>query len=180
MHIFVSHKKNNMEGFNEVILMGTVVTDPLINQVGEKGTTVATFRLVTNKSRKNQSGERETTPQFHTIKAWGKLADTIKTYVKKSQNVHVVGELQHRTYKAKDGTDRNISEVVIDEMVFVNTPALSKSKETVNDTQEAQEAQEAVNAFVASESPKATASSTATATAKDFASASEEDDDLPF
>lgn len=166
-----------MEGFNEVILMGTVVTDPLINQVGEKGTTVATFRLVTNKSRKNQNGERETTPQFHTIKAWGKLADTIKTYVKKSQNVHVVGELQHRAYKAKDGTDRNISEVVIDEMVFVNTPALSKSKETVNETQEAEEA---VNAFVASETPKATASSTATATAKDFASTSDEEDDLPF
>lgn len=172
-----------MEGFNEVILMGTVVTDPLINQVGEKGTTVATFRLVTNKSRKNQNGERETTPQFHTIKAWGKLADTIKTYVKKSQNVHVVGELQHRAYKAKDGTDRNISEVVIDEMLFVNTPALSKSKDTVNETQEAEEA---VNAFVASEAPKAAMSSnsnsnsTATATAKDFASSADEDDDLPF
>ena len=65
----------------------------------------------------NQQGERAS--DFFDVVAWRQLADLCGRYLAKGRKVAVVGELQNRSYDAKDGTKRYVTEVVADEVEFL-------------------------------------------------------------
>lgn len=72
--------------------------------------------------------DKDKTDFFHVI-AWNGLAETCGKYVKKGMKIAAVGELQARTYEAKDGTTRVSLDVSADEIEFLTFADDKKEKE---------------------------------------------------
>lgn len=101
---------------NKAILIGRLAQDPEVRTTGS-GTTVCTFRIAVNRRFPSQSGER--VADFFTIVAWRQLGETCGKYLAKGRMVSVIGEIQNRSYDAKDGSKRYITEIVADEVEFL-------------------------------------------------------------
>lgn len=103
---------------NKVQLIGNLGQDPeiLITNSGKKR---ARFSIATNETYKNQNGERITDTQWHTVIAWGNLADIVEKYVVKGQEVAVEGKLSNRNYQDKEGTTKYITEIVCNELLMI-------------------------------------------------------------
>ena len=78
---------------------------------------VCTFSIAVNR-RYSKQGEKTT--DFFNIVAWRTLADVCAKYLDKGKKVAVSGELQTRSYEAKDGSKRYITEIVADEVEFLS------------------------------------------------------------
>ena len=96
---------------NKVFLIGNLTKDPDVRTTGS-GTSVCTFRIAVQRRFANQQGERAS--DFFDVVAWRQLADLCGRYLAKGRKVAVVGELQNRSYDAKDVTKRYVTEVVAD------------------------------------------------------------------
>ena len=101
---------------NKAILIGRLAQDPEVRTTGS-GATVCTFRIAVNRRFPSQSGER--VADFFTIVAWRQLGETCGKYLAKGRMVSVIGEIQNRSYDAKDGSKRYITEIVADEVEFL-------------------------------------------------------------
>lgn len=97
---------------NKVHLVGNLGFDPEVREIA-KGRKVARLSVATNDSYRNASGERVTDTQWHTVVAWGQTAEMVERLLRKGSPVMLEGRLVHRSYEAKDGTKRYITEVVM-------------------------------------------------------------------
>lgn len=73
---------------------------------------VGSFDLAVNRNYKNANGEYDT--DFFKCIAWGNLAKTIHTYTSKGSQIAIEGRVENRTYQAQDGTNRYVTEVVVE------------------------------------------------------------------
>lgn len=105
---------------NKVILIGNLGKDPELRYTNS-GVAVATFSIATNESWKDPEGNLQERTQWHNIVAWRKLAEICGEYLKKGGKVYVEGRLQHRNYDDKNGVKRYVTEVVMDEMVMLDS-----------------------------------------------------------
>ena len=101
---------------NKAILIGNLTKDPEVRTT-PSGVTVCTFSIAVNRRGTNQAGER--IADFFNIVAWRQLGELCGKYLAKGRKVSVVGEIQTRSYDAKDGTKRYITEIVADEVEFL-------------------------------------------------------------
>lgn len=100
-----------MASVNRVTLIGNVGADPEVRQTAG-GVSVANFRMATSESWKDgATGERKTATEWHTLSAWGPVADVIARFVKKGSTLYVEGSLHTRKWQDKDGVDRWTTEV---------------------------------------------------------------------
>jgi single-strand DNA-binding protein len=113
-----------MKSFNQCTLSGNVGTMPVERTVNEKQ--VCDFSLGVHEGTKDH--EKTT---WYTVVAWGKLAETVKTYVKTGDPVLVSGRLHIRTYTDKQQIERTVVEVIATDIIF-----LSPKKEITADKQE--------------------------------------------
>ena len=102
---------------NRVILIGRLTADPELRYT-QSGTAVANFRLAVDRPFTNQSGERET--DFIPIVVWDKQAETCANYLNKGRLVAVDGRMQVRSYDAQDGSRRWVTEVVAQDVRFLD------------------------------------------------------------
>ena len=102
---------------NKTILIGNVCADPTMSST-PAGVTVCTFSVAVDRRFKDAHGEKVT--DFFRVQAWRQLGDVCGKYVKKGMKVGVIGELQARTYEAKDGTTRMSLDVNADEVEFMS------------------------------------------------------------
>ncbi|MES2864654.1 MAG: single-stranded DNA-binding protein [Bacteroidota bacterium] len=103
---------------NRVQLIGHVGQDPEVKTVNNKK--VAHITLATNDSYKNDKGEKVEQTEWHRLSAWGKTAEIIEKYVTKGKEIAIEGKLTHRSYDDKEGVKRYITEVVINEVLFLS------------------------------------------------------------
>ena len=101
---------------NKCIFIGNLSKDPELRTT-PNGVSVATFSIAVNRRFKDANGEKKT--DFINIVCWRQLAEMCGKYLTKGKKVAVVGELQTRSYDAKDGTKRYITEIVADEVEFL-------------------------------------------------------------
>ena len=87
----------------------------------ENGRKVARFSLATNEYYKDGKGEKQTDTNWHTVVAWGKVADIIQKYAEKGKEIGIVGKLKTRTYTMDDGNQRYVTEVVADEILLMGS-----------------------------------------------------------
>jgi single-strand DNA-binding protein len=106
---------------NRVTLIGNLTRDPELKYTPQ-GTAVCTFGLATNREWTDSSGQKQEGAEFHRIVAWGKLGEICSQLLIKGQKAFVEGRLQTRQWKTQDGSDRQVTEVVIEEMIALNTP----------------------------------------------------------
>ena len=109
---------------NKITLIGNLTHDPEVRST-PSGVTICSFTIAVNRRFANQSGEKQT--DFFRINAWRQLGDTCARYLQKGRKVAVVGELQARTYEAKDGTTRMSLDVSADEVEFLTPKAADDS-----------------------------------------------------
>lgn len=104
---------------NKITLIGRLTKDVEL-RFTQTGKEVANFTLSVDRPFKNQQGEKEA--DFIRIVAWGKLAEVCANYIGKGRLVAVDGRLQIRSYEGDDGQRRYITEVVANEVVFLDKP----------------------------------------------------------
>ena len=103
---------------NKVFLIGRLVRDPELRYTGTN-IPVATFSIAVNRNYANAAGEREA--DFINIVVWRKQAENVKNYVKQGSQVAIDGKIQTRTYDDQNGQKRYITEVVADNVQFLDS-----------------------------------------------------------
>ena len=104
---------------NKVQLIGNLTRDPELRYTPQ-GTAVCTIGLATNRSWTTDSGEKREDTEFHRIVAWNKLAELCSQLLFKGRKIYVEGRLQTRTWTGQDGSQRQTTEVVIEEMIILD------------------------------------------------------------
>src|SRR2546421_6877529 len=99
---------------NQVQLIGNLTRDPEFRYTS-KEKPFCTFGLATSRSWIADSGERKEETEYHRIIAWNLLAEICSKYLTKGTKVYVRGRIAYRTYEAQDGTQKSVTEIVIDD-----------------------------------------------------------------
>jgi single-strand DNA-binding protein len=107
---------NNMR--NKVTLIGHLGNAPELKTFeGDKK--MVRVSIATTDVYKNKKGERVSDTTWHTLIAWGGLADTMSKYTQKGSEVAVEGKLVNRTYTDKEGVKRYTTEVHMNDLLLL-------------------------------------------------------------
>jgi single-strand DNA-binding protein len=109
-----------MKSVNKVILLGNLTRDPELRHTENKKP-VCSFGLATNRNWVSYTGEKHEETEFHRLVAWDKLAEMCHQFLRKGRKVYVEGRLQTRSYKDKDGAEKSVTEIVVLEMVMLDS-----------------------------------------------------------
>lgn len=96
---------------NRVVLIGRLTKDPELRFTPGTGSAVTTLTLAVDRYN-TKTGQREA--DFIPIVIWGKQAESVANYMSKGSQIAISGRIQTRSYDAKDGTKRYVTEVVAD------------------------------------------------------------------
>lgn len=105
---------------NKVILMGRLTKDPDVKYT-QTGKVVAQFTLAVDRPFKDVNGNKEA--DFIPIVVWGKAAELVGNSCQKGHRLLVDGRLQIRSYEAKDGTKRWVTEIIANGVEFIERKA---------------------------------------------------------
>jgi len=111
-------KINIMSLRNKVTLIG--YTGKEVEMVNfDNGNVKAQVSLATSDHYTNAKGEKVEETQWHTLVAYGKVADIFQKYVHKGKEISVEGKLMYRSYDDKEGIKRYITEIRVDEILLL-------------------------------------------------------------
>lgn len=99
---------------NKVILGGRLTADVELKQT-TSGISVCSFSLAVNRKGK------EAQTDFIDCQAWRQTAEFISKYFRKGSSICIVGNIQKRAWKDKNGENRYATEVIVDEAMFVDS-----------------------------------------------------------
>lgn len=105
---------------NKASLIGNLTRDPELRYTPQ-GTAVCTFGVATNRQWTTEAGEKREDAEFHRIVAWTKLAELCAQLLSKGRKVYVEGRLQTRNWTTQDGNPRTTTEVVISDMIILDS-----------------------------------------------------------
>lgn len=103
---------------NSVNLTGRLTRDPEL-RVSQSDIAVGNFTLAVNRNFTDRNGERQA--DFINCVAFRKTAELLKQYVSKGSQIGVTGRLQSRSYENKEGQRVYVTEVVVENLVFLDT-----------------------------------------------------------
>jgi single-strand DNA-binding protein len=101
------------------VLIGRLTRDPE-HRTTNTGKTVCDFSIAVQKRVKPQDGSPDA--DFFRVNAWERTAEYVSNYLHKGRLVAVEGRLQSRKYTASDGTNREVVEVVADNVQALDRP----------------------------------------------------------
>jgi single-strand DNA-binding protein len=108
-------------------LIGNLTRDPELKYT-PAGTAVCTFSIATNRSWTTNDGQTKEEVQYHRVVAWQKLAELCAKLLNKGRKVFAEGRMTYRTFTGKDGIQRTIAEIVLDDfIVFGDGKKMSES-----------------------------------------------------
>jgi single-strand DNA-binding protein len=107
---------------NKVLLIGNLTADPDVKAL-PSGLYVARMRLATNTyAGKDEEGKAKERTEFHSLVAFGKVAEFAGQWLKKGRTVYVDGKLQTSSWDdAASGQKKYRTEIVVDEIKFVGS-----------------------------------------------------------
>lgn len=100
---------------NRVVIIGRIGKDPE-SRTTNTGKEVVTFSIAVNKPGKDAGTD------WFKVTAWDKTAEYISNYLTKGRLVAVDGRLTSRKFTAKDGTEREVVEIVADSVQSLDRP----------------------------------------------------------
>jgi single-strand DNA-binding protein len=103
---------------NKVQLIGNLGANPEIKTL-DGGKKLARFNVATSENYRNAKGEKVTETQWHTLIAWGKVAEIAEKHLKKGSEVAIEGKLISRSYNDKDGNKKYVTEVQVNEVLLL-------------------------------------------------------------
>ena len=122
-----------MASLNRVTLIGNVGKDPEIKTFAS-GNKVASITLATSERYKDSNGEQKEDTEWHSVQAFGKLADVVERFVHKGSLLYLDGKIRTRSYEA-DGRTVYRTEILADHIQMLdrreqgNRPALGQDED---------------------------------------------------
>lgn len=111
---------------NKVFLVGRITRDPELKYT-TSNVAVVSFSVAINRTYQNAQGEYDA--DFINCVAWRVQAENLARFVKKGQQIGIDGRLQTRTYETSTGETRYITEVVCDNIQFLEPKGTSAAVE---------------------------------------------------
>ena len=113
-----------MANFNfiKVMLGGRLTADAELKQT-QNGISVTTFNIAVN--RKGADNKTD----FFEVVAWRQTAEFICKYFKKGSSIFIVGSLQKRDWTDKNEQKRYTTEIIAEEVSFVDSKSDSSSSD---------------------------------------------------
>ena len=106
---------------NKAILIGRLTRDPEVRYT-QSGTAVCTFTLaVDRRFARKDANDGQPTADFIPIVVWSKLAEVCGNNLVKGRRISVEGRIQVRSYDAQDGSKRYVTEIVANEVEFLDS-----------------------------------------------------------
>lgn len=102
---------------NKVIIGGRLTADPEPRQT-QSGISVVTFTVAVNRQ---YSKDEQREADFLNVTAWRATADFVARYFRKGSAICVCGSLRTRSYTAQDGSSRHVTEILADDVMFVDS-----------------------------------------------------------
>ena len=118
---------------NSVNLTGRLTRDPEL-RVSQSDIAIGNFTLAVNRNFTDRNGERQA--DFINCVAFKKTAELLKQYVSKGSQIGVTGRLQSRSYENKEGQRVYVTEVVVENLVFLDTKSDNAHQSTNNYNQQ--------------------------------------------
>lgn len=106
---------------NKVIIGGRLTSDPELKTT-QSGLSVVSFSVAVN--RKTKQGE-EQKADFFNVTAWRQTAEFVSRYFKKGSSICIVGVLQNSTWTDQNGQKHSRTDIVADEVMFVDSKSES-------------------------------------------------------
>ena len=114
--------------FNNVTLIGYLGSDAE-SRTTRNNSTLTILSLATKRSWKNrETGQRQSQTTWHKCVSFGRTAEYAATLTK-GAHVQILGEIQTRTYVAKDGTTKSVTEIRIQRITRLDRAAKAESTE---------------------------------------------------
>ncbi len=115
---------------NRVVLVGRITRDPEL-RTSPNNVSFTAFSIAVNRLAPSSNGEREA--DFINCIAFNKQAENLCRYIKKGGQIGVEGRLQTRRYNAQDGSARTATEVICDNIHFLEPKNVSQQSGGYND-----------------------------------------------
>ncbi len=104
---------------NRAMIIGNLTRDPE-TRTTTTGQSVCNFSIATSSQWKDAQGVKQERTEYHSIVAWGKRAEICQQYLAKGRKVYVEGRLQTREWDAQDGSKKQRTEIVADNMIMLD------------------------------------------------------------
>lgn len=104
-------------GINKVTLIGNLGKDPEVQTFDTYKK--ATFSLATTEYSRDREGNEVQHTEWHNIVMWRGLAEIAEQYLRKGNQVYIEGKIRTRSFDAKDGTKKYITEIQADNLVLL-------------------------------------------------------------
>lgn len=101
---------------NKTFLGGRLTNSPELKQT-QSGVPVCSFSIAVN--RKAKQGD-EQKADFFNVTAWRGTAEFVHKYFRKGSSIFVVGQIQNRSWTDQNGQKRYATDVIADEVLFVD------------------------------------------------------------
>lgn len=119
---------------NKVILVGRITKDPELRTLSS-GSSVVNFTIAVNRPIAQQQDQNASNADFISCVIWNKQAENLAKYVKQGSLIGVEGRIQTRNYES-NGTTRYVTEVLCDNVQFLETKNSSKNQLADEDAKE--------------------------------------------
>ena len=100
--------------YNKATIGGRITADPELKHTTQ-GTAVVSFTVAVNRKGKDQQTD------FISCQAWKDTAEFICRFFKKGNSICVAGRIQTRTVEYKNGYKANLTELLVEEVFFVDS-----------------------------------------------------------
>ena len=112
-------------------MIGNLTRDPELRYT-PTGAAVCTIGLATNRTWTTESGEKKEETEFHRVVAWNKLAELCSQLLTKGRKIYIEGRLRTNTWQGTDGGQRSTTEVIIEDMIILDSrkPVTGESEST--------------------------------------------------
>ena len=111
--------------FNQAILAGRLTADPELKTT-QSGISVTQFTVAV--SRPKRKDDNTDTSDFISCVAWKERAELITKYFHKGSAIMVIGQIQTRTWTDNNNQKRYATEVLVDNIRFVDSKADAAQK----------------------------------------------------
>lgn len=111
---------------NKIIILGRLTKDPEISYT-QSQKVVAKFTLAVDRPFTTPDGKREA--DFIPVVVWGKAAELVGNSCAKGHRLLVEGRLQIRNFDAKDGTKHWVTEIIANNIEFIERKEKTEAKQ---------------------------------------------------
>ena len=115
---------------NTVCLVGRLTRDPDVRYTNE-GTSIARFSIAVDRKFKSRDGNGPDA-DFPSIVAFGRTGEFIEKYFTKGMKIGIVGRLQTGSYQKEDGTKVYTTDVIAENVEFVESKAAQNEENSQN------------------------------------------------